>query len=553
MVCSESLFRGYFMRLVVLLVAAAAVAILAASAANARMSPRVQAAGRSVAATAVASAGGSVSIQEDAPDFLTPNRSTLAFDEDHALFTPLMELNSKNRLVKGMARSLVVSDDGRVWTVTIKSGWRFHNGEPVTAHSFVDAWNATAYGPNGWANNGELASIAGYPALNPKKGKPARKTLSGLKVLSPTRFQVTLIKPDSQFPLELTSNQLGFYPLPKVAYKNLSAYEKAPIGNGPFEMYGRYRPNVGLTVKRWAGYKGPKPHVAEIEFKVYSDVHTAYNDVLAGNLDITFVGNDSLAKAQQDFPGRFRTYNAPAIDNLDFPLYDLRFKDPRIREAISMAIDRRAISKALFGGVLTPATDWVPASVPGARPGTCGVFCTYNPAKARQLLKAAGGWKGTMNIWYPGGLGYDPLFQAIGNGIRQNLGISVVYKAPPGFGPFFQDEGTKKIDGPSRGHWGALYPNMENTLFSIYTPAGTGYEETYLDDPVVAADIGKGNAASSLKQSIRWYQKADDRIAKDFPTAPLFNAKYDYVFSKHVGNVVIDANQIELNDLRVVD
>lgn len=494
-----------------------------------------------------------MSIEENEPDFLTPNRSTTAFDEDHALFTPLMELDAHNKLVKGMAQSLVSSQGSRVWTITLKRGWTFQNGEPVTAKSFVDAWNATAYGPNAWANNGELANIAGYPALNPAKGKPKVKTLSGLKVLSPTSFRVTLIKPDSQFPLELTGGQLGFYPLPSVAYKDIASYDKAPIGNGPFEMVGKFQPNVGLTVQRWSAYKGQKPHVDQIQFKVYSDVHTAYNDVLAGNLDVTFVGNDELGKAQKDFPGRFRAYNAPAIDNLDFPLYDARFKDVRIREAISMAIDRQAISKALFGGVLTPATDWVPASVPGARSGKCGVYCTYNPAKAKALLAAAGGWTGTMNIWYPGGNGYDPLFQAIGNDLRQNLGITVAYQAPPGFGPFFQDLADKKVDGPSRGHWGALYPSMENTLFSLYTPAGgVGYEETYYSNAKTTALIAKGNAAPSLAQAIHDYQLADDQIAADFPTAPLFNAKYDYVFSKHVTGVVIDVNQIELGDLRVV-
>src|SRR5262249_43298589 len=147
----------------------------------------------------IAAAGGSISIEETEPDYLTPNRSTGAFDEDHALFTPLINLNAKNQLVKAMAQSISSSHGGRVWTISIKQGWKFHTGEPVTAHSFVDAWHATAYAPNAWANNGELANIAGYPALNPTSGKPRVKTLSGLKVLGRTTFRVTLIKPDSQF------------------------------------------------------------------------------------------------------------------------------------------------------------------------------------------------------------------------------------------------------------------------------------------------------------------------------------------------------------------
>lgn len=538
------------MRLIGLFLVPVAVVIVAGLAAGATASSRD---GRAVprGAAAVAAAGGSVSIQEGEPDFLMPQRSFSAYDQAHALFTPLMVLTPKNQLVKGMAQSVTSSKGSRVWTIEIKSGWKFHNGEPVTARSFVDAWNATAYGPNAWSNNGMLANIAGYPALNPQKGKPTRKTLSGLKVLSPTSFRVTLIRPDSQFPLQLTGNQLGFYPLPKVAYKNLSAYNSAPVGNGPFRMVGKSKPNVGLTVRRWAGYKGPKPHVDEIEFRVYSDVHTAYNDVLAGNLDITFVGNDSLAKAQRDFPGRFRSYTAPAVDNLNFPLYDPRFKDPRIRQAISMAIDRKAISKALFGGVLTPATDWVPASTPGARRGHCGSFCAYNPTRAKALLAAAGGWSGKMNIWFPGGFGYDPLFEAIGNSLRQNLGIDVAYQAPPGFGPFYEALGAKKVDGPSRGHWGSLYPSMGETLGALYTPTGGGYVQTNYNNPTVTNLILKGNSASTLQQAIRYYQLADDQVKADFPTAPLFDAKYNYAHSKRVSNVIISVNQIELNYLTV--
>ena len=158
--------EGRPMRLTSVLCAAAMAAIVAVSAAGASPSAADRSA-RSRIAAAIAAAGGSVSIEENEPDYLLPNRSTTAFDQDHALFTPLMELNAKNRLVKGMAQSLTSSSGGRVWTITLKKGWTFHNGEPVTAQSFVDAWNAVAYGPNAWPTNAEMAEIKGYKALNP--------------------------------------------------------------------------------------------------------------------------------------------------------------------------------------------------------------------------------------------------------------------------------------------------------------------------------------------------------------------------------------------------
>ncbi|NUR75315.1 MAG: ABC transporter substrate-binding protein [Thermoleophilia bacterium] len=530
------------------------VLIVAASAAGASIASRAGGAvPAGAAARTAAHAGGTVSIYELEPDHLTPQRTTAAYDQAHALFTPLLNLNAKNQIVKGMAQSVTSSRAGRVWTIKIKSGWKFQNGEPVTSRSFVDAWNATAYGPNAWATNGELANVAGYAALNPKntKDKPTAKTLSGLKIINKTTWRVTLTKPDSQFPLELTGGQLGFYPLPKVAFKNPDAYDLAPIGNGPFQMLGQWKHNQLISVKRWSGYKGPQPHVDRIDFKIYSDAHTAYNDVLAGNLDIAFLSNDELAKAGSDFPGRVRAYNAPEIDIMSYPLYDDRFKDKRLREAISMAIDRGAISKALFGGLLTPAGSWVPASVQGGRPKLCGELCTFNPTKAKQLLAAAGGWKGTMNIWYPTGFGFEPLFQAIGNQLRQNLGIDVAYPSPGGFGPYFQALYDHKVDGPFRAHWGAFYPSMQNTLQALYTPTGDGNFGTFYSNPQVTNLILKGNASATLAKATSFYQQAENLIKDDFPTAPLFYAKYVYVYSKHIKHVTIDVNQVELTDLQV--
>jgi oligopeptide transport system substrate-binding protein len=534
------------MRLATRIATVAAVVVAAAGTAGCGSSDSTST--RGATGTAVGS-GGKVTFGAVEPDYLTPNRSGIAFDEAHALFTPLMLLNEQNELRNGVAKSITPAEGGRVWTITIKDGWTFHDGEPVTAHSFVDAWNATAYGPNAWGNNGQLANIKGYPELNPAKGTPKVKTLSGLKVLSPTRFQVTLIKPDSQFPLQVTAQQLGFYPLPKVAFRDPKAYNLAPVGNGPFKMVGKFKPNQGLTVERWNGYKGTAPQVDQIEFRVYTDLHTAYNDVLGGNLDISLVGDDQLAKAVKDFPNRLGMYDAPSIDNLGIPLYDSRFKDVRLRQAISMAIDRDAISKALYGGLVSPATDWVPNSVPGAR-DVCRDHCRFDPAAAKALLEEAGGWSGgKLTIWFPSGFGFEPLFQAVGNSIRQALGIEVAFKATAGFGPFLQARSERTVDGLSRSHWGALYPSMENVLTALYTRNGDDYYA--YSNPEVEALLLKGRAAPSADEAITYYQQADDQVATDFPTIPLFTGKYVYAYSQRMEGVSVDINGVDLSRLRI--
>jgi peptide/nickel transport system substrate-binding protein/oligopeptide transport system substrate-binding protein len=456
-------------------------------------------------------------------------------------------VDQNGKLVMVQAQS-ITSSDNQTWTVKIKPGWTFHNGEKVTAQSYADAWNATAYGPNAWGNNGELSNIAGYPALNPAKGKPTTKTLSGVTVVNPTTLKVTLIKQDSQFPLELTAGQPAFEPMPKVAFKDLKAYDQAPVGDGAFEMDGTWKHNTSITVKRYAKYKGTKPKAGKIVFKIYSDLHTAYTDAQGGNVDIVNVPQDKYGQVKTDFPDANIAYNAPAIDYLGFPLYDKRFSDIRLRQAISLAIDRNAVNKAIFGGMYSPATSLTPPAEIGAKTGICE-FCTFNPTKAKQLLAAAGGWKGPLQIWYPAGVGYDQTFAAIANQIRQNLGIKdVKLKGLPGFVQYSQEQLDKKIDGPYRGHWGALYPSMQNTLTALFTATGDGHNETWYSSPKVDSLLAQANAASG-DAATALYNQAQEQVLKDFPVVPLFFAKYVYVHSKNVSNVIIDVNQIELDQV----
>ena len=76
--------------------------------------------------------------------------------------------------VPAQADSIDVSSDGLTYTIKIKPGWTFHDGTPVTAQSYVDAWNYAAYGPNAYILNFFFDKIEGYDALNPSTRAPPR-------------------------------------------------------------------------------------------------------------------------------------------------------------------------------------------------------------------------------------------------------------------------------------------------------------------------------------------------------------------------------------------
>jgi oligopeptide transport system substrate-binding protein len=117
--------------------------------------------------------GGDVVTAAGEPEHLTPPNSNESegIEVLSALFRQLVEndpVTSEPELV--VAESIVTEDGGKTYTITVADGWTFHDGTPVTAQSFVDAWNYTANGANAQANNGFFSGILGYAELNAVEG-----------------------------------------------------------------------------------------------------------------------------------------------------------------------------------------------------------------------------------------------------------------------------------------------------------------------------------------------------------------------------------------------
>jgi len=479
--------------------------------------------------------GGTLVYAGTEPDHLSPGRQLVAFAQVESLFAPLVSLDSKNKITYVQAKS-VTSDDATHWTITLRSGWTFQNGEPVTAKSYVDAWNYTAYGPNAWENSGQLASIVGYTDLNPASGTPTTKTMSGLNVVDDDTFTVALTHADSQFPLQLSQAQTGFYPMPEAAYDDIAAYDRKPIGNGPFAMTKPWVADKEFTVTAYKKYAGTAPLIDAVTFRSYSDTNTAYTDVLAGNADLVFLPASKMTTAKADFGDRLYAFSAPGIDYLGFPLWDKRYSDKRVRQAISMAIDRDAVNKAIFGGLYAPATALTPPAMAGTPLGICGKFCEFDPKAAKALLKEAGGFSGRLEVVYPGGIGVDSLYEAYANQIRQNLGIADVVATPTtDWAEYYQSLVDSSVAGPHFGHWGALYQSQQNTLRSLFTAAGgcelcTGsYHNETVDDLLDEAD-----SADSQEAAEAAYVRVQKKVLEDFPIVPTFFDKYAYVTSEKV-------------------
>jgi oligopeptide transport system substrate-binding protein len=494
--------------------------------------------------------GGSFVVSANEPEHLLPANATTTRDGQilSALFTGLVEYDPKTAEPRNAVAESIHSDDQRLWTIRIKSGWTFHNGEPVTARSFVDAWNFAAYAPNANGNSTYFNKVAGYDALQAQR--PATRKMTGLRVVDDTTFTVRLTDNFSQFPVLLGFQ--AFYPMPQAAYRDIKAYEQAPIGNGPFEMDGRWQHDEFIRLRRFAAYQGTPAAADTVEFRIYSKTSGGYEDLLADNIDVAHdIPPEQVAVAQAEFESGFIERRTSAFYYLGFPLWDSTFARKELRQAISMAIDRKAIVQAIYDRSREPAASIINPVVPGSRPDACE-FCRYDPARARQLLAAAGGFGGPLTLWFSTSAENQPAMEAVANMIRTNLGIADIRFEVLDFAQFLSLVKARKVTGPFFSSWLMDYPSPHTYIAPLYT-GGAPTNRTGYASRAVDAHIAEGDRAASVAEGIAAYQAAEDVILDELPTIPLWFGKTRAVHGDRVTHVAIDPfSRIRVQDVQVV-
>ncbi|WP_026179055.1 peptide ABC transporter substrate-binding protein [Streptomyces hokutonensis] len=466
----------------------------------------------------------------------------------NALFTGLTKLDADNKVVNAMAES-IESKDNKVWTIKLKSGYTFHNGEKVTAQSFADAWNYGANQTNAQQTNPLFSHIAGYADLNPGEGKkPTTDKLSGLKVVDDSTLQVTLSGAFSAFPSQLSFT--AFVPLPKAFFKDPKAFGEAPIGNGPFKMSGTFKHNQEIDTVKYDKYPdASKIEVKGVDFKIYSNPDTAYKDLVAGNLDsLLTIPTSGLPTYHKDLDGRYIDEADSAVGYIGFPIkYNKAFQNADLRKAISMSIDRKTISSKIFLGARTPADDYISPIIDGYRKGACGEACTYNPTKAKELYKQSGGLPGnTLEIGYNADGGHKEWVEAVSNEIQQALGIKVTAKPFEQFQTILNDLDAKKYQGAFRMAWSMDYPDMEDYLRPVFSKEAiangsnySGYTNEKFEQLLV-----EGDQAPTHEEAIKKYQAADDVLLKDLPYIPVYFYTLNAGFSDKIKSMKIAGHQI---------
>jgi len=280
------------------------------------------------------------------------------------VYDPLLDVTNDDKFVPALAETWRAVNN-TTWRFTLRKGVSFHDGTPFTADSVVFTLKRVR-------DNTKLIKSFVYQDLEDVR-KDDDHTVT-----------VTTKRPFGSLPAHLT--MLGM--LPPSAGAAEDAFFQKPVGTGPFRFVSwTHGDHVDLAAnpRYW---KAGLPRVETLKVRFIPELSTRAAALRAGEIHVIDRVWPDMVQTLKATPG-VRVLDTPAIEaqRWHFQLARESVKDPRVRKAISLAIDRNVIIKDLLLGYARPVVCPVP---PGLLGHTNLGQKPYDPDKARQLLKHAG-------------------------------------------------------------------------------------------------------------------------------------------------------------------
>lgn len=287
------------------------------------------------------------------------------------IYEGLLRFDNQLQLQPALAESWTVSPDGLEYTFKLRSGVKFHDGSQLTAEDVKYSFERV---------------------LNPETSSPLRSRVSAIKsieILNPTEVKFVLSKPFAPF-LEVLPL---IYIVPKDFEKKVGDPKVKTLGTGPFKL-AEFGPDYVRLVRNGDYWDEGLPYLDEVVIRQIPDPSTLRSALRTGQLDLIFgFGVDvTTAGAFAGLPD-FHVFSVPGLNYSLLGIQNARppFDDVRVRQAISLAIDRRQIAEIVYfgraavAGPIPPAVSkWEPLS-PSELPNY-----TRDVEKAKALLAEAG-------------------------------------------------------------------------------------------------------------------------------------------------------------------
>jgi oligopeptide transport system substrate-binding protein len=469
------------------------------------------------------------------PESLDPHKTSTVYEAHilRDLFLGLTTDDAKAEVIPGAAESWTISPDGKVYTFKLRAGATWSDGSPVTAHDFVFSWQRVVDPATAAEYAYMLAPVVNAEDVTAGKKKPAEL---GVKAIDDSTFEVTLNAP-TPYLLEMLTHQ-ATYPVNKANVEKFGPDFIKPgnlVSNGAYTL-AEFVPNDHIKV-----VKNPKFYDAEnvkidvVNFIPTEDRSTAMKRFEAGELDSNDdIPTEQLTDLKAKFGDQVRLGPYLGTYYYVFKTDKAPWDNPKLRHAISEAIDRDYIAEKVWQNTMIPAYSFVPPGISGYETRTTEY------AEMSQIDREDAAKKVLTELGY----GPDkPLKMEIRSNTSENhkntaiaiqeqlkpLGVEVTYLNTDTKTHYGHLEQHGDMD-VARAGWIADYKDPENFLALCKTGTGTNYalySNKEFDDLMAAAA-----AAADPAERMKKLSDAEAiGVARDLCVVPLLYYGFHTVVS----------------------
>lgn len=455
--------------------------------------------------------------------------------------------NQNTELKSAGAESWEVSEDGLVWTFTLRDH-NWSDGEPVTAQDY-EYGIKRSIAPDTASPFAFLLS----PIKNADKVNSGELSLDelGVKAIDEKTLEITLEHPTPYFD-QLTYQRVMFPQRQDIVEQYGDTFGTEPenlIYNGPFVVSQWVHNSELVLTKNPEYWDADSVEMETVNLKIIQDKNAVYNSLSNGSVDQAAVDDPDWSKKFKDDENLdFIEVVRPSVNFVFFNTEDELFQNDNIRKAFSIAIDREELTNVIFDGVRVPAYGWVPPSVLNGEEEYRGsvdeplmAISEANPDPKELLITGLEELgmdtdPAKLDVTFSLG-GTDQWFRTLGEYVQQmykkSLGVEV--KIEQLEWPIFDSNVNKGDFQIGYMAWTADFNDsatMMTLLASDSTAIKTGWANERYDELVKLADQELDHA-----KRLEYYAEAEQILMDESPVAPVVYGKANIFRYKYINKV----------------
>ncbi|MEZ9564754.1 ABC transporter substrate-binding protein [Vibrio artabrorum] len=448
------------------------------------------------------------------------------------LLEGLVNQDADGNTVPGVAKSWETTDN-QTYTFHLREDAKWSNGDPVTAEDFVYSWQRAVDPATGSPYSWYVEYTKMANAKDIVEGKKDKSEL-GVKAVDAHTLVVTLDAPVPYFVMMMGHTTM--MPVHKATVEKYGEQWTKPehfVGNGAF-VPNKWVVNERLELVRNKNYWDNDHTVLnKVTFLPIENQVAEMNRFLSGELDFTYeVSNEHFRRLQKEYPQDVAVKGNLCTYYYQFNAQKAPFNDVRLRKAMSYAVDRDVLTKAILGQGQKPAYFLTPEITAGFNPEVPAygkLSQKERVAEAKRLLKEAGYTKEhplEFSLLYNTSENHKKLAVAIASMWKKELGVNVKLENQE-WKSYLDSKDAGDFD-VARAGWCGDYNEASSFLtlmVSKNTTGGQHYKSAEYDQI-----IDKALHSTSEKERTQLYTDAEKLLAKDMPIAPL----YQYVTARLV-------------------